>query len=58
MIEAPVSGGVKGAASASLTIMVGGNEQNFERAKPLLQLLGEKYFSCWPGGQWSSRQNL
>ena len=50
MIEAPVSGGVKGAASASLTIMVGGNEQNFERAKPLLQLLGKKYFSCGPAG--------
>lgn len=42
MIDAPVSGGVAGAASASLTIMVGGTEENFVRAKPILEKLGKK----------------
>lgn len=42
MVDAPVSGGVKGAQEASLTIMVGGSTESFERAKPFLQLLGKK----------------
>jgi 3-hydroxyisobutyrate dehydrogenase len=42
MVDAPVSGGVKGAADATLTIMVGGSEANFSRALPILQGLGKK----------------
>jgi 2-hydroxy-3-oxopropionate reductase len=40
-LDAPVSGGEVGAKAANLTIMVGGPEAAFERARPLLQLLGQ-----------------
>lgn len=40
-LDAPVSGGEGGAINASLTIMVGGEEAVFARAKPLLDLLGK-----------------
>ncbi|NKB47092.1 MAG: 3-hydroxyisobutyrate dehydrogenase [Legionellales bacterium] len=40
MLDAPVSGGVAGAQAASLTFMVGGEAAVFERAKPILQCLG------------------
>lgn len=39
-LDAPVSGGEKGAIEGSLAIMAGGEEAVFERAKPLLQHLG------------------
>jgi 2-hydroxy-3-oxopropionate reductase len=39
-LDAPVSGGEAGAKAAELTIMVGGSEAAFERARPLLELLG------------------
>lgn len=41
-LDAPVSGGVKGAAAASLTFMVGGSELAFAKAKPILDILGKK----------------
>ncbi|ANG63208.1 2-hydroxy-3-oxopropionate reductase [Marinobacterium aestuarii] len=40
-IDAPVSGGEVGAKAASLTIMVGGSEAAFERAKPLFDAMGK-----------------
>jgi 2-hydroxy-3-oxopropionate reductase len=40
-LDAPVSGGEVGAKAASLTIMVGGPEAAFERARPLFGLLGQ-----------------
>jgi 2-hydroxy-3-oxopropionate reductase len=40
-LDAPVSGGEVGARDATLTIMVGGPEQAFERAKPLFELMGK-----------------
>jgi 2-hydroxy-3-oxopropionate reductase len=40
-LDAPVSGGEVGAKAASLTIMAGGDEQAFERIKPLLVLMGK-----------------
>ena len=40
MLDAPVSGGEKGAIDGSLSIMVGGNRELFERILPLLQVLG------------------
>jgi 2-hydroxy-3-oxopropionate reductase len=40
-LDAPVSGGEAGAKAAELTIMVGGSEAAFERARPLLELLGQ-----------------
>jgi 3-hydroxyisobutyrate dehydrogenase len=41
MIDAPVSGGVAGAQAASLTFMVGGPRDAFERARPLLGQMGK-----------------
>jgi len=40
-LDAPVSGGEVGAKNAALTIMVGGPEDAFERAKPLFDLMGQ-----------------
>jgi 3-hydroxyisobutyrate dehydrogenase len=41
MIDAPVSGGVAGAMGGTLTFMVGGSENAFARAKPLLESMGK-----------------
>jgi 3-hydroxyisobutyrate dehydrogenase len=41
MVDAPVSGGVGGAAAATLTFMVGGSEAEFERARPVLAAMGK-----------------
>ena len=40
-LDAPVSGGDVGAKNATLTIMVGGSEAAFERARPLFELMGK-----------------
>ncbi|HVZ36430.1 MAG TPA: 2-hydroxy-3-oxopropionate reductase [Polyangiaceae bacterium] len=40
-LDAPVSGGQVGAQNASLTIMVGGDPEAFERVRPLLALMGK-----------------
>ena len=40
-MDAPVSGGEVGAKAASLTIMVGGPQLAFDRAKPLFELMGK-----------------
>jgi 3-hydroxyisobutyrate dehydrogenase len=40
MVDAPVSGGVGGAQAATLTFMVGGSENAFARARPLLEPMG------------------
>jgi len=40
-LDAPVSGGEVGAKNAALTIMVGGSEAAFERAKPLFEAMGK-----------------
>ncbi len=41
MIDAPVSGGVAGAQAATLTFMVGGPDDAFARARPVLEKLGK-----------------
>lgn len=41
MLDAPVSGGDKGAIAASLSIMVGGDEETFRRCLPIFQALGK-----------------
>lgn len=43
-IDCPVSGGVLGARSASLTIMAAASQETFESAKPVLDALGDKVF--------------
>jgi 2-hydroxy-3-oxopropionate reductase len=40
-LDAPVSGGQVGAKAASLTIMVGGSRETFDRMKPLFELMGK-----------------
>ena len=40
-VDAPVSGGEVGAKAASLTIMCGGTKKDFDRAKPLFDLMGQ-----------------
>lgn len=40
-LDAPVSGGEVGAKNATLSIMVGGSQAAFERAKPLFELMGK-----------------
>jgi 3-hydroxyisobutyrate dehydrogenase len=42
MLDAPVSGGSEGAALGTLSIMVGGEATDFERALPVLQAMGQK----------------
>ena len=53
LIDAPVSGGVKGAEAASLTIMAGGDASAFARARPVLEALGKTitYFGASGAGQ-------
>ena len=50
MIDAPVSGGVKGAEAAALTIMVGGSKDNFNRAEEILQHLGKNIIHAGKAG--------
>ncbi len=50
MCDAPVSGGVKGAEAAALTIMVGAEKINYEKAKPYLELLGKKVIYAGAAG--------
>ncbi len=41
MLDAPVSGGDVGAIEGTLSIMVGGEEEDFERARPLFDAMGK-----------------
>jgi 3-hydroxyisobutyrate dehydrogenase len=41
MVDAPVSGGIAAAEGGTLTFMVGGSDQGFERARPLLEHMGK-----------------
>jgi len=41
MVDAPVSGGVGGATAGTLTFMVGGTAQAYQRAEPILQKMGK-----------------
>jgi len=41
MIDAPVSGGAAGAQAATLTFLVGGGDDAFERARPVLETMGK-----------------
>jgi 3-hydroxyisobutyrate dehydrogenase len=50
MLDAPVSGGVGGAETASLTFMVGGKAEAFERARPLLAAMGRTIVHAGPAG--------
>jgi 3-hydroxyisobutyrate dehydrogenase len=49
-LDCPVSGGVEGARDATLVIMVGGEAQAFERARPILAALGKTVTHFGPTG--------
>ncbi|QIS24027.1 3-hydroxyisobutyrate dehydrogenase [Nocardia terpenica] len=49
-LDAPVSGGVAGAAAGTLTFMVGGAEPDFAAALPLLEVMGGKVVHCGGAG--------
>ena len=46
VLDAPVSGGEKGAIDATLTIMVGGNKQVFDDSLPIFQAMGKNIVYC------------
>jgi len=50
MLDAPVSGADVGAREGTLSIMVGGEEEHFERAEPLFDVMGEKVVHVGPPG--------
>jgi 3-hydroxyisobutyrate dehydrogenase len=45
-LDAPVSGGVGGAAAGTLTFMVGGSEAAFSTVRPLFEVMGQKAVHC------------
>ncbi|XP_076658590.1 3-hydroxyisobutyrate dehydrogenase, mitochondrial isoform X2 [Halictus rubicundus] len=45
-IDAPVSGGVNGAKDGTLTFMVGGSQDDYQLAKPLLEKMGARIVHC------------
>jgi 3-hydroxyisobutyrate dehydrogenase-like beta-hydroxyacid dehydrogenase len=49
-LDAPVSGGTLGAERGTLTIMVGATPAAFERARPILGVLGTNIYHCGPIG--------
>jgi len=50
LIDAPVSGGVRGAKAGTLAIMVGGEAALLEQVRPLLAAMGDKIFHAGPVG--------
>jgi len=44
MLDAPVSGGVKGAREGTLTIMVGGEEKDYAECHPILEAMGQNIY--------------
>lgn len=59
-LDAPLSGGAPGGAGTdgardrTVTFMVGGDEAAFERAKPLLGMVGQRFFYMGPSGSGSA----
>ncbi len=49
-IDAPVSGGIGGAAAGTLTFMAGGSDAAFAIVRPLFDIMGQKAVHCGPSG--------
>ncbi|MEN8892498.1 MAG: NAD-binding protein, partial [Planktotalea arctica] len=49
-LDAPVSGGTGGASGGTLTFMVGGAEEGFNKALPLFEIMGQKAVHCGAPG--------
>lgn len=50
MIDAPVSGGVAGASNGTLTFIVGGTDEGFEAARPVLEAMGNNLYHAGANG--------
>lgn len=50
MVDAPVSGGVGGAKAGTLSFIVGGSKQAFEKVKPVLEAMGKSIFHAGDSG--------
>ena len=50
VLDAPVSGGVGGAVSGTLTFMVGGSEDSFAIGNPLFKIMGKRVIHCGADG--------
>ena len=50
VLDAPVSGGDQGAIDGTLSIMVGGSEEDFERGRPLFEAMGKIIEHVGPAG--------
>jgi 3-hydroxyisobutyrate dehydrogenase len=53
-VDAPVSGGIGGAAGGTLTFMAGGSAEAFAKAKPLFDIMGQKAVHCGEAGAGQS----
>ena len=49
-VDAPVSGGIGGAAGGTLTFMAGGSDAGFAKAEPLFDIMGQKAVHCGASG--------
>lgn len=49
-VDAPVSGGIGGAAGGTLTFMAGGSDAGFANAAPLFEIMGQKAVHCGASG--------
>ncbi|EEE38331.1 3-hydroxyisobutyrate dehydrogenase [Rhodobacteraceae bacterium KLH11] len=49
-VDAPVSGGIGGAAAGTLTFMAGGTDAAFAKAAPLFDIMGQKAVHCGEAG--------
>jgi 3-hydroxyisobutyrate dehydrogenase-like beta-hydroxyacid dehydrogenase len=49
-LDAPVTGGTWGAEKGELLFMIGGKSETLERAKPVLEAVGKKFFLLGPNG--------
>lgn len=61
VIDAPVSGGVTGAADGTLTIFASGSKEMLQMVRPVLQVLGKNIFhvgSCGTGKAFKNLNNL
>ncbi|MEO8175365.1 MAG: 3-hydroxyisobutyrate dehydrogenase [Sphingomicrobium sp.] len=50
MVDAPVSGGIAAAEGGTLTFMVGGSDDGFERARPFLEVMGKAVIHAGAAG--------
>src|SRR6266853_1986770 len=58
MLDAPVSGGVRKAADATLSIMAGGDAHSIARCRPILEAMGRQIFLTGPLGSGHAMKAL